>query len=98
MSLAFALTAAINGSTGSRATLSFGLKRTKPRRRLSGGRPRFSSFSGGDASLCPVNPRRQCPTVRECAATVPLTVAALADVARSAARTPGPGRVRPCPM
>lgn len=37
MSLAFALAAAINGSTGSRATLSFGLERTKPRRRLSGG-------------------------------------------------------------
>jgi hypothetical protein len=37
MSLAFALAAAINGSTGSRATLSFGLERTKPHRRLSGG-------------------------------------------------------------
>jgi hypothetical protein len=37
MSLAFALVAAINGSTGSRATLSFGLERTKPRRRLPGG-------------------------------------------------------------
>ena len=37
MSLAFALMAAINGSTGSRATLSFGLYRSKPRRRLSGG-------------------------------------------------------------
>jgi hypothetical protein len=37
MSLAFALAAAINGSIGSRATLSFGLERTKPRRRLSGG-------------------------------------------------------------
>ena len=37
MSLAFALAAAINGSTGSRATLSSGLERTKPRRRLSGG-------------------------------------------------------------
>jgi hypothetical protein len=36
MSLAFALMAAINGSTGSRATLSFGLFRTKPRRRQSG--------------------------------------------------------------
>ena len=33
MSLAFALTAAINGSTGSSATLSFGLDGTKPRRR-----------------------------------------------------------------
>ena len=37
MSLAFALAAAINGSTGSRATPSFGLARTKPRRRLPGG-------------------------------------------------------------
>jgi hypothetical protein len=33
MSLAFALMAAINGSTGSSATLSFGLYGTKPRRR-----------------------------------------------------------------
>jgi hypothetical protein len=37
MSLAFALIAAINGSTGSSATLSFGLDRTKPRRRQSDG-------------------------------------------------------------
>ena len=37
MSLAFALTAAINGSTGSSATLSFGLYGTKPRRRRSDG-------------------------------------------------------------
>jgi hypothetical protein len=37
MSLAFALMAAINGSTGSRATLSFGLCRPKPRRRRPGG-------------------------------------------------------------
>jgi hypothetical protein len=37
MSLAFALMAAINGSTGSRATLSYGLDRTKPRRRQTGG-------------------------------------------------------------
>jgi hypothetical protein len=37
MSLAFALMAAINGSTGSSATLSFGLDGTKPRRRQSGG-------------------------------------------------------------
>jgi hypothetical protein len=35
MSLAFALMAAINGSTGSSATLSHGLKGTKPRRRQS---------------------------------------------------------------
>jgi hypothetical protein len=37
MSLAFALMAAINGSTGSRATLAYGLYGTKPRRRQSGG-------------------------------------------------------------
>ena len=37
MSLAFALMAAINGSTGSRATLSYGLFGTKPRRRQPGG-------------------------------------------------------------
>jgi hypothetical protein len=35
MSLAFALMAAINGSTGSSATLSHGLKGTKPHRRQS---------------------------------------------------------------
>jgi hypothetical protein len=37
MSLAFALMAAISGSTGSSATLSYGLFGTKPRRRQSGG-------------------------------------------------------------
>jgi hypothetical protein len=37
MSLAFALMAAINGSTGSSATLSFGLDGTKPRRRQPSG-------------------------------------------------------------
>jgi hypothetical protein len=37
MSLAFALMAAINGSTGSSATLAYGLKGTKPRRRQPGG-------------------------------------------------------------
>ena len=37
MSLAFALMAAINGSTGSSATLSHGLKGTKPHRRRSDG-------------------------------------------------------------
>ena len=37
MSLAFALMAAINGSTGSRATLAFGLFGTKPRRRQPSG-------------------------------------------------------------
>jgi len=38
MSLAFALMAAINGSRGSSATLSYGLLGTKPRRRQPGGR------------------------------------------------------------
>jgi hypothetical protein len=37
MSLAFALRAAINGSTGSSARLSFGLNGTKPHRRQSDG-------------------------------------------------------------
>jgi hypothetical protein len=37
MSLAFALIAAINGSTGSCATLTYGLYGTKPRRRQSDG-------------------------------------------------------------
>ena len=37
MSLAFALMAAINGPTGSCATLTYGLYGTKPRRRQSGG-------------------------------------------------------------
>jgi hypothetical protein len=37
LSLAFALMAAINGSTGSSATLTYGLKCTKPRRRQPGG-------------------------------------------------------------
>ena len=37
MSLAFALMAAINGSTGFRATLSYGLFGTEPRRRQPGG-------------------------------------------------------------
>ena len=48
MSLAFALMAAINGSTGSCATLSHGLKGTKPRRRQPGGSG-FSSLMGGGA-------------------------------------------------
>jgi hypothetical protein len=39
MSLSYALEAAINGSTGPRATLSHGLSRTKPHRRRSG--PRY---------------------------------------------------------
>ena len=37
MSLAFALMAAINGPTGSGATLTYGLYGTKPRRRQPGG-------------------------------------------------------------
>jgi hypothetical protein len=37
MSLAFVVMAAINGSTGSSATLSFGLDGTKPRRRQPSG-------------------------------------------------------------
>ncbi len=37
MKRAFALVAAINGSTGSSATLSHGLYGTNPRRRQSGG-------------------------------------------------------------
>jgi hypothetical protein len=43
MSLAFALMAAINGSTDSSATLSFGLDGTKPRRRQPSGRHSHSS-------------------------------------------------------
>jgi hypothetical protein len=39
MSLSCALEAAINRSTGPRATLSHGLQRTKPHRRRSGPRP-----------------------------------------------------------
>ena len=49
MSLSYALEAAVNGSTGPRATLSHGLSRTKPRRRQSGQHlPKgFSSLTGG---------------------------------------------------
>ena len=43
MSLALALMAAINGSTGSSATLACGLKGTKPRRRQSGGGKIFTA-------------------------------------------------------
>jgi hypothetical protein len=49
MSLSFALMAAINGSTGSSATLSHGLFRTKPHRRQSTA-SRFSPLKGGGAS------------------------------------------------
>jgi hypothetical protein len=44
MSLAFVLMAAVNGSTGSRATLTYGLNGTKPRRRQPG-RPRILNAS-----------------------------------------------------
>ncbi len=53
MSLAFALMAAINGSTGSSATLSHGLTGTKPHRRQSDGSKIFrdSCSSGGDSGV-----------------------------------------------
>jgi hypothetical protein len=57
MSLAFALVAAINGSTGSHATLSFGLSAPS----LVGVGPaasRFSPFRGGGASR-----QRHCPVI-----------------------------------
>ena len=57
MSLAFALMAAINGSTGSSATLACGLKGTKPRRRQSAA-ARFSLLRGGGAS-----PQRHWPEI-----------------------------------
>ena len=51
MSLAFALMAAINGSTGSSATLSHGLKRPHQASPASVRRPsRFSFLMGGGAS------------------------------------------------
>jgi hypothetical protein len=50
MSLAFALMAAINGSTGSSATLSHGLKGTKPHRRQCRRQQGFSSLKGDGAS------------------------------------------------
>jgi hypothetical protein len=50
MSLAFALMAAINGSTASWATLTYGLYGTKPRRRQSGGSNGFSLLRGGGTS------------------------------------------------
>jgi len=60
MSLAFALMAAINGSTGSSVKLSYRLNFcTKPYRRLSGGRPRFLFLMGGGASR-----RGRCPEIR----------------------------------
>jgi hypothetical protein len=58
MSLAFALVAAINGSTGSRATLSCGLLGPSLVG-VSPATPRFSWLRGGGASRqshCPVNP------------------------------------------
>ena len=56
MSLAFALMAAINGSTGSSATLSFGLDRTKPRRRQ----------PSGSEILIPQGWRRKPPATLSC--------------------------------
>jgi hypothetical protein len=47
MSLTYALSAAINGPTGPRATLSHGLYRTKPHRRQSGPRDFHSSQAAG---------------------------------------------------
>ena len=99
MSLAFALVAAINGSTGSSATLSFGLDGTKPRRRQ----------PSGSKILIPQGWRRKPPEtlsckstpdslrVGECPATVPLAVAASADSAPPAHTGLGQGRDRPCP-
>ena len=63
MSLAFAIMAAINGSTGTSATLSHGLYRTTPRRRQSGGREiltlhgwRRMGPPGGSRSVAPAGP------------------------------------------
>ena len=56
MSLAFALMAAINGSTGSSATLSFGLNGTKPRRRQ----------PSGSEILIPRRWRRKLPETLSC--------------------------------
>jgi hypothetical protein len=50
MSLTFALAAAVNGTTGLRAILLYGLVRTKLRRRRSGQHPGFSRRTGGRAS------------------------------------------------
>ena len=97
MSLAFALMAAINGSTGSSATLSFGLDETKPRRRQ----------PSGSEILIPQGWRRKPPAtlscksarttsaVRECVATVPLAVAA-PQTSPGLRRTTGRGRGHPC--
>ena len=50
MSLTYALAAAVNGTTGLRAILLYGLVRTKLRRRRSGQHPGFSRRTGGRAS------------------------------------------------
>ena len=57
MSLAFALMAAIHGSTGSSATLTYGLKGTKPRRRQPGGGKILTAPRWGASRQrhCPVN-------------------------------------------
>jgi hypothetical protein len=50
MSLTFALAAAVNGTTGLRAILLYGLVRTTLRRRRPGQHPGFSRRTGGRAS------------------------------------------------
>src|ERR1019366_2233486 len=81
MSLAFALMAAINGSTGSSATLSHGLFRTKPRRRQ----------SDGSKILIPHGRRRK-PS-RTLSGKPNLTRAVFADLVRAAqAARHGPPR------
>jgi hypothetical protein len=61
MSLSYALAAAINGSTGPRATLSHGLSRTKPRRRRSGQRPTPGILiPQGRRGRCRVNTLQAC--------------------------------------
>jgi len=86
MSLAFALAAAINGSTGSRATLSFGLERTKPRRRL----------SGGSMILIAQGWRRRRPgTLSQKARRVVIGCEPLTTRRRSSSREAGPARTSP---
>ena len=59
MSLAFALKAANNGSTGDRATLSYGLDRDQASSASARRRQRFSTVRGGGASR-----QRHCPAFR----------------------------------
>ena len=97
MSLAFALMAAINGSTGSSATLSFGLDGTKPRRREPSGSkiliPQGWRRKASETLSCKSTP--DTPRVRECPATVPLAVAASADPASPAHTAWARGAVGP---